>query len=727
MQTQRNLLKFQYNLVISIILSIYYALHQLDSPNAIVQFTLSQIIILVTLRMNANEDKPNTLQQQMMTLSKPLSLKQEGPLVEEPLSSQSESAQNSTERFIADVRNFDKITSIMQEGLAIVNLQEFTDEQGTNQDVSIEYKNKALLDMLGCENDSDILKFITITECQTFSDEPIQMRNSQKSYQSFTRGQCRFKSIGHNPMILNQPQNQQYQQQQRKSNISLMSQIMSVDFNLKYQLNTPLSGRSRSISSGHTTILKTIIYLWKTNRTRYIINETVDAIILEAKITRKGIESLIELYITSGVCNTVIIVTRDITHRDNIQKLNEINKSKAKTLSFVSHEYRTPLNCIISMLEEVLQQQIIPQNILHNIKVALENSQFLLNLSNDLLDLAQIKNNSFTVNKNTFDIVELCNQASEMFQIQAKQKNIQIKVEANVNRLFINTDKNRVKQIFMNLLGNALKFTQQGQISLKIIQRYKNIYMGVQDTGIGISEIDQKKLFQAFSKINSEESRKLNSQGVGLGLLISDQIARQLSPNNQGIQIESKPQEGTYFYFMIQVDDFHSNQKIQSQQIKRTVSDTPTSEKLIEYSYTHSKDLKRVDSVIDDENCLHILIVDDNSYNLMVLQALLKKLNIEESDTAASGEQAIEMSSNLRCSQHCQGYTLILMDIEMPFMSGIECAKIILQKNPQKAIIACSGYDDQATKDECYKQGFQGYLVKPINLQKLKECIAKYL
>lgn len=232
--------------------------------------------------------------------------------------------------------------------------------------------------------------------------------------------------------------------------------------------------------------------------------------------------------------------------------------NRNKQIFFVSHEMRTPLNCIVSMLQ-IVKSYVSEQLAEEYINPALISCNFLLYLVQDLLDMAQIESDKFTINYEEFNIRLLISDIIELFKIQATSKNAEI--THNISQLVPETllsDHRRIRQILINLIGNALKFLKktQGLIIIEVsllLENPSHVLFVVKDNGIGIREEDKSKLFQAFGKINNEESKKLNSSGVGLGLMISNNLAQNLHPYKaEGLKIESNYGFGTKFSFLIE-------------------------------------------------------------------------------------------------------------------------------------------------------------------------------
>ncbi|KAL4476273.1 hypothetical protein ABPG74_010006 [Tetrahymena malaccensis] len=260
----------------------------------------------------------------------------------------------------------------------------------------------------------------------------------------------------------------------------------------------------------------------------------------------------------------ILLMVRDVTHRKYIQHLKFANLQKQQIVSYLSHELRNPLNCIINILDtidydiqalkKVQQSQVDIADIQNNIATALQNSKYILNLSNDYLDMARIKADQFKLNIQPFNLLNLLNDCIKMFNIQAYKINTEIILrnkciqnsfyfdQSNQFKNIIYSDQERIKQVIINLISNALKFTHNGRIYIQSEYNSLNsVQVSIKDTGIGIEKSKLKQLFKAFGKIDDEETQNYNQQGVGLGLLISNmlsiQLAKPLANENMSSQI----------------------------------------------------------------------------------------------------------------------------------------------------------------------------------------------
>ncbi|CAD8111583.1 unnamed protein product [Paramecium sonneborni] len=467
------------------------------------------------------------------------------------------------------------------------------------------------------------------------------------------------------------------------------------------------------------------------------------------KHKRRQIE--VKLYSTLiNDCPQILIVARDISHRDYIHSLKNYSNQKSKMLAFVSHEYRTPLNCIIDQLNESLKEEYRNRSETQYcekdkeshkfVKVALYTAKQLLNLSDDLLDLAQIRVGKFKATKQKFNLENMLKNCLELFSATAEKQQITLILNYNQHvPKIIEQDSNRIKQIIMNLIGNAFKFTLKGNITLQVTQGQdrKRITISVIDTGIGISDDDKVKLFKAFAKGNSEESKKMNSQGVGLGLLISNQILQSLNGDIQnGLKLQSQQNKGTTFYFSISIYDVQESLSLHQLEERNQESENSDQDSLVipddDEKPQQLKVTKNITNVqgstkVSINDHPKILIVDDVQLNVEMIARMIKDIG---ADWALNGYQAIEKCKE-RIKNKQEFYKLILMDLEMPIMNGFQVTQAILslcgEQGVSTTIIGCSAYDSEEQMQECLKYGMTGYLNKPVEQKALKKILIKYL
>ncbi|CAD8101187.1 unnamed protein product [Paramecium sonneborni] len=605
------------------------------------------------------------------------------------------------------------LLDVLSEAVVIIKFEKSEDPQIYKP--KIDYQNLLSKTMFQRTN-QELLQFFEKIQSEVLSDDsPVNPRSSLLSFQSLAQ--------------------QQYKYMKRSSKFN-PQQYFATDFkqDLKQGGLPSQSPGIKSLTTQLNTVYKCLLYVFNTKRLRFEINGRVEALIIETNFEIENIKKTAEIIITIGSEDSLLLIARDVVHRKNIKELFEINQSKSKILSFVSHEFRSPLNVMINLLQKIKEDKSLNKIVLQQLSIVLENSFYMLNLSNDLLDLAQIKNDTFTLSLKTVNVIELGEECIKMFELQAEQKNIQLAIKTNTKPLYIQTDKNRLKQILINLIANAMKFTKEGSISIKIIQKGLLVEIGVEDTGVGISPSEQSKLFKAFCKIKDSDHQKLNEQGVGLGLVISNKIAQQLSFDGQGLKVISRDitqqDHGSHFYLILKVKQFH--QKIDFSkicQVDNNEIESPIIDKytqLSQFKMTFNNDMNSFadeQKFLDKYICQHILIVDDNIFNLNILEMQLKQFTKTKIDKNFSGIQAIESVKNKKCNQHCSGYQAIFMDMEMPGLDGIQASAQILQLNKNIKIFIVSGYEKDHFSEENKKIGIKDFIVKPISQQVIQKII----
>ncbi|CAD8071717.1 unnamed protein product [Paramecium sonneborni] len=593
------------------------------------------------------------------------------------------------------------------------------DEKISN--LSFKFQNAAAQTMFGKEND-ELPLFLDSLECEI----PIESCQSQQNYASTS------------------PPHQDKSDYQKKLFVSQSNFGFSLQEKKSFSPNSKIPFFQQQQNSDSVVQCKTVyqhlIQYVKSNRACVENDTQCEPLKLSCTYEDNGKQKSIEFICILAQCKQIIIITRDIIYLNQLKELLQVNQQKSNMLNYVSHEFRTPLNCIINILSSVLHKvQVNQDQLLH---IALESSQHLLNLANDLLDLAQIKNNVFNLTNEQFNVCQLAQLCLGSFQIQAAAQNVKISLEATSEQLFIKSDKNRIKQILINLIGNALKFTYDGKIEIVLRQYDQFIDIGVRDTGIGISQENISKLFKAFGKVDNDKSKSMNQQGVGLGLLISNKIAKQLSADNQGIKVQSTEMKyenhGSYFYFTVKIES-HRQHKLLSykppqKQINLSSPFIPSEGTQKKKSFTYTSIEQRLSPErIKETKCFHILIVDDNVFNLAVLGMMINEyfqneiylqLSVEK---ANSGTQAIGLAF-FKCNENCQGFSLIFMDMEMPGLNGIDASKIILAKNFQQKIIILTGNNlNQQEIQELKSIGIFDYIMKPIEKAKLQSILEQFI
>ncbi|MCF6353235.1 MAG: PAS domain S-box protein [Cyclobacteriaceae bacterium] len=387
-------------------------------------------------------------------------------------------------------------------------------------------------------------------------------------------------------------------------------------------------------------------------------------------------------------------VVRDITQlkitNQQLINANDIAENslrvKEQFLANMSHEIRTPMNGIIGMID-LLDESTLGKSQKGYVSTLKKSSAILMDILNDILDLAKIEAGRMELKKSTFSLPYIVDKIHALFTPIASTN--QVNLHYHINKTlphFINTDETKLIQVLSNLISNSLKFTQKGgsiDIGFELIDDMNNqalIRVDVRDSGIGISEENQKLLFKSFEQIDVSTTKSY--AGTGLGLAISKQLVTLLGGQ---IGVFSNPGLGSTFWFTFRAS-FPKEQK----EPKKTIT--------IENTYQTTSDLTQK----------QILIVDDNSINREVAKEILKKTGCSV-QLAESGEAAIEL-----VTQH--NFDIILMDIQMPGMDGIKTTQKIraLNLDTMPKIIAMTAYAMKEDKERFLKLGMDDYLPKPI-------------
>ncbi len=399
--------------------------------------------------------------------------------------------------------------------------------------------------------------------------------------------------------------------------------------------------------------------------------------------------------------------TQQLKHSEHQTVLSDsANQAKSDFLSRMSHEIRTPINAIMGMDEMILRESKEPaileyaQNLQHA-------ARSLLELINDVLDFSKIEAGKMEIFPVEYQFSSLLNDLVNIIQKRAEKKGLGFYVKVNraiPNALF--GDEVRIQQIVTNLLTNAVKYTEEGSITLKVGyyavgENRISLHVSVSDTGIGIKEEDMAKLFCSFERI--EEERNRNIEGTGLGMNITCQLLEMMGSE---LKVESVYGKGSTFSFWIE---------------QQVMNPEPIGD--FEEAYRKSLSSRKEYHVSFSAPHADILVVDDTVMNLTVVKGLLKQTHIRI-DTALSGPECLKAVKKKK-------YDIIFLDHRMPGMDGIETLYAMKElegnKNGETPVISLTANAVRGAREQYIAAGFRDYLTKPINCIRLEEMIARYL
>lgn len=388
-------------------------------------------------------------------------------------------------------------------------------------------------------------------------------------------------------------------------------------------------------------------------------------------------------------------VVRDVSQRTRTERelrdardeAERASAAKTEFLANMSHEMRTPLNGVIGPLS-LVERSALPAKSVELIELAQRSADNLLLLIDDVLDISQIEAGQVDLVSEPFSINSLLDQVRETFSMRAAEKGLSLDVEELQASPIVRGDAGRTQQVLLNLVGNAVKYTDAGRVSVRSELSKRDhcdiLRFEVRDTGPGIPANEQQDLFNRFERAQSIRSQ---SGGVGLGLAICRDI---ISLMNGRIEVESQPGSGSLFWFEIPIElggDNHSDQS----------ADT-------------SKQMQFAGRV---------LLAEDSATNAAVATTMLARLGLTP-DTVTDGAAAVQAALQT-------DYDLILMDVGMPIMDGLEATRLLRSQGKSVPIVALTAHALKEIKESTQQAGMDGYLTKPVRPAGLSRILAKWL
>ncbi len=422
-----------------------------------------------------------------------------------------------------------------------------------------------------------------------------------------------------------------------------------------------------------------------------------------------GMEENFDIYVRPAINQDkkiagVMLIMVDITDIIRAKERAEsADRAKSSFLANMSHEIRTPMNAISGMSEFIIRDTT-DSFARENAMLIKSSAQSLLAIINDILDFSKIEAGKMDIINMPYQMSSIINDVITMINIRLQDTDVELILDVDENIPYsLIGDEIRIKQVLVNLLGNAIKFTHNGYIKVKMWfeklpeEGYIKIFSCVEDTGCGIKPTDLVKLFSSFEQVDTKRNRSV--EGTGLGLAISKRLCRSMGGD---ITVDSIYGKGSIFTWTIvnKVDDWKPMGKInkEANQLQR---------KLFQYTFT--------------ADMANVLIVDDNRVNLKVAEGMLMPYKIKTT-CVESGAEALNLLSTTK-------YDIVFLDHMMPVMDGVECMYKIREMPGQHdtVVIALTANAISGMREQYLEYGFQGFLAKPIDVKALDECLRQFL
>ena len=394
------------------------------------------------------------------------------------------------------------------------------------------------------------------------------------------------------------------------------------------------------------------------------------------------------------------------------EKAEMAAEAKSRFLAIMSHEIRTPMTAILGFTEALADKDISRKKTEEIARIIRNNSEYLLRILNDILDYSKIEAEMLKIEMASFSLESLLGEIHSIFSTSAKEKKLDFVIKNTTTfPAEIHSDHFRLKQILLNLVGNAFKFTEKGKVEIIISWvgdgnlGFGQLRFDVNDTGIGVSEAALEKIFNPFEQEDDSSTRRFD--GTGLGLAISRRLIRLLCGN---LTVVSSPGQGSSFTIFLPQQVLPTTVWQNSIQ-QGTIADTQDNPPMVNSAHRQLKGRR-------------ILLVDDGADNQRLFSMILKKAEVDLT-TAVNGQEAVD--SVERSMETGKPFDVILMDMQMPVMDGLTATKIIREMGVQTPIIALTAHAMQEERDKCHAVGCTAFLTKPILRDALLSAVTKII